>query len=137
LRKYIYIGLGGCIGAVFRVIIENSHLNGGKGFIPLNTLLINITGSFLIAVVLTLAYEVLEMEESLRLGITTGFLGGYTTFSTLCKETVNLINKRHGLVALEYVLLSIFLGLSAVYLGTIVARELIAKIIKNSETNVE
>jgi fluoride exporter len=76
------------------------------------------------------------MDESVRLGITTGFLGSYTTFSTLCKESVALLTKGDYFSALSYITMSTVLGLTGVYLGIIVAREVLAKVIKgnNSKT---
>ena len=126
MRKYIYIGLFGFFGAVLRFVIKNMHICPYKEVIPVNTLLINVTGSFIIALVLTLAGEAWNMKEELRLGITTGFLGAYTTFSSLCKETVQLINKGLYSSALSYVAMSTVFGLFAVYLGVNAAKAYIA-----------
>ena len=91
MRKYIYISIGGALGAVFRLAIENVHIWNYNESIPLNTLIINIAGSFILALFLTAAYEVMEVDADLRIGLSTGFLGAFTTFSTLCKETVSLM----------------------------------------------
>lgn len=130
MKKYICIGVGGFIGAILRVLIERIHIYNYKENIPLNTLLINITGSFLLALILTVAFDVWEIDADIRLGIATGFLGAFTTFSTMCKETVNLIGSGEYFSAVSYITISTVLGLSAVYFGIVVAREVIAKLIK-------
>lgn len=91
----------------------------------------------MLALLLTLALEIFEIDESIRLGIATGFLGGYTTFSTLCKETVTLLVSGYYFSAITYLTMSTVLGLAAVYLGIVVAREVIAKRIngKSPEEN--
>lgn len=126
MRKYIYIGLFGFFGAVLRFVIKDMHIYPYKEAIPVNTLIINVTGSFIIALVLTIAGEAWQMKEELRLGITTGFLGAYTTFSSLCKETVQLINNGLYSSALSYVTMSTVFGLFAVYLGVNLAKVYIA-----------
>jgi fluoride exporter len=138
MKKYIFIGIGGFLGAISRYFIMNVHLYNYQEGIPLNTLIINVIGSFMIALILTVALEIWEIDEALRLGIATGFIGAFTTFSTLCKETVNLIASGYYYSAISYMTMSAVLGLSAVYFGVVVARELITKILKkhkNSEDN--
>lgn len=124
MKKYIYIGAGGFIGAVLRYILKNIDIfNYTK--LPLNTFLINISGSFIIGLILTLAYEKRDIDENVRLGVVTGFIGAYTTFSTLCKETAGLYAKGSLYYAVLYVILSAVIGLAAVYTGTIAARKVI------------
>jgi fluoride exporter len=136
MKNYIFIAIGGFLGAICRVFIKNIHIYHYKELVPLNTLIINVTGSFILALLLTLAFEIWEMDESVRLGITTGFLGSYTTFSTLCKETVALLTKGDYFSALTYITLSTVLGLTGVYLGIIVAREVLSKIIKRNNSEI-
>ena len=135
MKNYIFIGIGGFLGAICRVFIRNIHIYNFKELIPMNTLIINVTGSFVLALLLTIALDIWKMDESIRLGIGTGFLGGYTTFSTLCKEAVTLLTKGNYFSAISYMAMSIVLGLTAAYFGIIIAREVIAKIIKGK--NVE
>lgn len=137
MKKYVAIGLGGFLGAILRVVIKDLKLFSYDGAFPLNTLIINVSGCLLLSLLLTIAFEVWEMDESVRLGIATGFLGAYTTFSTLCKETVSLLTNGDYTIASLYIILSTGLGLLAVYLGIIVAREYIAKIIGQNNPNDE
>lgn len=133
MRKYIYIGVGGVLGAILRYYIKNIHIYHYKELIPLNTLLINISGSFILALVLTIAYEIWDFDSNIRLGIATGFLGAFTTFSTMCKETVTLIESGNYYSALSYITTSTVLGLAAAYFGIIIAREAVSKLVSKED----
>ena len=127
MKKYIYIAVGGMLGAMSRYGIENIRLWHLQDF-PVQTLLVNITGSFFLLLFLTTAFEVLEFDANIRLGIATGFLGAYTTFSTLCKETVSLMIAGDYLLAVLYIMVTAVLGLGAAYLGVLAARKIIGKL---------
>ena len=131
MRKYIFIGAGGFLGAILRFWIKSIPIHNYKELIPLNTLFINVTGSFILALITTTAIEILKMDEDIRLGICTGFLGAYTTFSTLCKESSVLINKGYYFSSLSYITNSVVLGLMASYFGVIIAREFIRRFVNN------
>lgn len=124
MRKYIFIGCGSFLGAVLRYIVRGMELRSFLGRIPVNTLIVNLSGAFLLALLLTAAMEVWTVDSDLRLGLTTGFLGAYTTFSTLCKETAGLINGGNYGSAAAYLALSAALGLGFAYLGFLTARKL-------------
>jgi len=140
MRKYIYIFIGGMLGAVLRFTIHNIHILNYQGKFPLNTLVINITGCFILALFITIVLEVLDIDADIRLGIATGFIGAYTTFSTFCKETVVLIVGGEYFSAIFNIVSSTILGLAATYLGIIVARGIITKIarggIKQNESEI-
>jgi fluoride exporter len=127
MRKYFFIGAGAFVGAVVRYELESIPL-GGHGAFPATTFLINISGSFLLALLLTIAYELWEFDADIRLGLTTGMLGAFTTFSTFCKESVTLMLDGAYMTALSYMFLSIFCGLSAAFLGTLLIRITAARI---------
>lgn len=122
MRKYVFIGIGGIVGAVLRYMIKGININGYHGNIPLNTLIINVTGALILSVVLTFAAEIWNFNFDIRLGIAVGFLGAYTTFSTLCKEIAGLINVGRFSAALVYMVLSIVLGMVAVYAGYVLVK---------------
>jgi fluoride exporter len=131
MRKYIFICIGGILGAIARYLIKGIHLYYYHGNVPINTLFINITGSFILVFVLTVAFEVWEFDQDIRLGIATGFLGAYTTFSTLCKETAGLMKEGFYFSAISYVAVSAILGIAAAYLGLRVARKVGLKLVRN------
>jgi fluoride exporter len=124
LRRYVFIAVGGVAGAIARYIVKNTEIYNYKGQVPLNTLTINIVGSFLLALLLTLALQIKNFDEDLRVGIGTGFLGAFTTFSTMCKEAVLIIKAGYYFSAITYLSLSLFLGIAAAYLGGVISRNL-------------
>jgi CrcB protein len=130
MRKYILIGAGGILGAILRYLLKGVQIYHYHENVPLNTFLINITGSFILAVVLTVAFEVWEFDANIRLGIATGFLGAFTTFSTLCRETVELVRRGDYFSAVTYVAVSVMIGMAAIYFGIVLAREAVAKLVK-------
>ena len=127
MRKYFFIASGGFAGAIIRFWGSSIKITSYSGNLPLNTLIINVTGCFLLSLFLTLAFDLLEFDPDVRTGISTGFFGAYTTFSTLCKETVALINNGYYLSASLYILLSAFVGISFAYLGNITAKKIISQ----------
>lgn len=129
MRKYIFVAAGGLLGAVLRFYAKNIHIYNYHENIPLNTLFINVSGSFLLALILTIAFEIWEFDTDVRLGISTGFLGAYTTFSTLCRETAYLLEEGLYFSAISYVTISTVLGIVFAYFGIIVAREAVSKLL--------
>ena len=128
MRKYIYIGLFGFLGAIARYFFKTQHFSFYNGNIPINTLIINLLGAFLISAFLSYAYKV-NLNDELRLGIATGFLGTFTTFSTMCKELVNLLLKGETSAAAFYLLYSILIGLLMIYLGKLFSEKLTDKVL--------
>jgi len=137
MRKYIFIGCGSFLGAVLRFMIKGIQLYHYHGNVPLNTLFVNVLGALLMAFLLTTAFEVWAFDADLRLGLTTGFLGAFTTFSTLCKETAGLLQSGEYFSAISYLTVSIMLGLGAAYFGSVIARELISKLFRKTKDNKE
>lgn len=135
MRKYILIGIGGILGSILRYWFRGVPIYHYHENVPLNTLIINITGSFILALILTIAFDVWEFNTDIRLGIATGFVGAYTTFSTLCKETVNLLYQGDYFSAVSYIAVSTMVGIAAVYFGVVVAREVVSKIVKKDDTD--
>lgn len=137
MKKILYLTCGSAFGAVARYQLKNITIGGYQGFFPLNTLIINLSGAFLIAFILTVWSEVREFDPDIRLGLTTGLMGAYTTFSTLCKEASSLLFAAKYLTAFCYLSASLLLGLGAVYLGTKAARTLGIWVMKYPHTAAE
>lgn len=137
MKKYFFICIGGILGTISRFLIKEIHIYRYHENFPLNTLIVNITGSFILALILTIAFEIWEFDESVRLGITTGFLGAYTTFSTLCKETVSLMKEGFYFSAILYITVSTMIGLAAAYFGIVLAREVVSKLVKKEKEELE
>jgi CrcB protein len=120
LVKIFLVAAGGAAGAVTRYLINISPLAKTLAPFPLATFLINITGSFLIGLLVVK----LEMNDNLKLLVLTGFLGAYTTFSTFELETFDLMRDRNLLTAILYVALSFTIGFIGVALGVWVGRKI-------------
>jgi|GEM_PF-2602004 len=84
---------------------------------PANTLLINVAGSFILCLVLTIGFDVWKIDVDVKQGITTGLIGAFTTFSTFCKETVLLLQQDKLFVAGIYIAASLALGILAAFAG--------------------
>ncbi len=120
--KYLLIAVGGGAGSLARYIAGTAIMTRFSGRFPLGTLLINVTGSFLIGLVMTLLTERLQPNPNLRFLLVVGFLGGYTTFSTFEWETWSAIREGAFWIGLANVLGSVLFGYAAVWLGSVLAR---------------
>lgn len=121
MNKYIVVMLGGAIGAVFRFIVGTFVLKFYSAVFPLGTFLINVTGSFVTGILMTLFINRPGTDAIWRLFLVTGILGGYTTFSTFEWETLVALRGSGGTVALLNILLSVGLGLTGVWVGAAIS----------------
>lgn len=122
--KYLAVAVGSALGGMLRYYLGGSVLSRIAGSFPLATFVINITGSFIIGFFLTLVAERISLGLHLRLAVSVGFVGAYTTFSTFEYETARLVEERHFMLALLNVVLSVVVGFVAVWGGIIAARGL-------------
>ena len=120
-----YIAVGSAIGGVSRYLVGGLSQRLVGGTFPSGTLLINITGSFLLGFILRYGVETTTLTPEVRAFLTVGFCGGYTTFSTFSYETIALAEDGQWTRAALYVGLSVALSLVATFLGLVAARELI------------
>jgi CrcB protein len=118
LDRYIMVMLGGATGSLTRYVVGTAIMTRAGGRFPLGTVVINITGSFLIGLLMTLFTERLDPHPNLRLLLVTGFLGGYTTFSSFEWETLSLVQDGSRWLGLLNVAGSVLFGYIAVWLGT-------------------
>lgn len=125
LAQILAIAFGGALGAVMRYVVSSGMYAWlGQGF-PYGTLLVNVSGSFLIGLLSMLLLERFELEPLLRLALIVGFLGAFTTFSTFSLETLNLLNQGAYLKAFVNMLLSVLLSVSAVWFGAMLAKTMV------------
>lgn len=124
LTSVLQVALGGALGATARylavVVISRAT---GPGF-PLSILTVNVLGSFLIGVFVTLAAQ--RSLTDLSPLIQTGFLGGFTTFSSFSLDAVALLERGEIGQAALYILLSVGASIGALFCGLALARELLA-----------
>jgi CrcB protein len=121
LRTIAAISIGGFLGANARFAVGMWAAERWGSAFPWGTLLINVTGSFVLGFYLTLVTERFTGRSATRLFVATGFLGAFTTFSTFSYETVRLLESGTATVALEYVALSLMFGLIAAVAGVLCA----------------
>lgn len=118
----LFVALGSAVGGVLRYL-AGMLIPAANGF-PVATLSINVVGSFMIGLLsgLIARFTSGAVHEALRLMLVVGFCGGFTTFSTFSNEALRLIESSHYLAALSYVLVSVFAGLAAVFVGYLISR---------------
>lgn len=114
---YVLIGFGGFLGANARYALSVWAAGRFGTAFPYGTLIINISGSFLMGIVLTLIASRFPDAANARLLMATGFLGAYTTFSTFAYETLALLRQRDWRGGLLNYVGSVMLGAAAAALG--------------------
>jgi CrcB protein len=122
LDKYLIIGLGGFLGANARYLVGGWAAEKWGASFPYGTLLINVTGSFVLGLFLAVATGRLALDPRWRLFFAVGFLGAYTTFSTYTYETLQLVLAGGWWPGALNLLLSNALGLGAALLGVALGR---------------
>lgn len=120
--QYLWIGLGGFMGANARYLVQVWAANRWGADFPYGTMLANVSGSFIIAFFLTLATGRVPVSPELRLLVAVGFLGGFTTFSSFSLETFRLVEQSGWWAAGLNFLGNTVLGLAGVFLGILLAQ---------------
>ena len=114
------VALGGAAGALLRHII--AIWIGKPSGLPWGIFAVNLTGALALGLLITLFAERFEVSAAVRIGLTVGVLGGYTTFSTLSFDSLSLIDDGRWGWALANLLVSGAGGLGAAWLGQQLAR---------------
>ncbi|MFP5330155.1 MAG: fluoride efflux transporter CrcB [Alphaproteobacteria bacterium] len=114
---YLIVFMGAGVGGALRHAVNLAAVRMfGYGF-PLGTMIVNVIGSFLIGVLAGWFALRTGSSQHLRLFLTTGLLGGFTTFSAFSLDTALLIERNEPLAAVAYVVASIALALGGLFLG--------------------
>jgi fluoride exporter len=113
------VALAGSFGAIARFVLDGVIQDRTDSPLPLGTFVINLTGSFLLGVLSGLVIHHTLSTDTKLIG-STGFLGGYTTFSTFAYETFRLAEDRARALAMLNMAISIAAGLAAATIGLIV-----------------
>jgi len=111
---------------VLRYVISISALGTWSLRFPVPTFFINVMGSFLFGLVMALLKDALGMPVWLRLALTTGFLGAFTTFSTFEYETVTVWREHGALWSVGYVVASVLCGAIGLLLGEVTGHGLVS-----------
>ncbi len=122
METFLLISTGAIFGANLRYWVGGWAASRFGTSFPYGTLIINLTGSFILGLFITLATERLLLDPRWRLVIAIGFLGGYTTFSSYTFESMSLILDNQWIPGLLNLFGSAFLGGLAVLMGILLAR---------------
>lgn len=122
METVLFIAGFGALGCVSRYLLSG-WVYGlmGRGF-PYGTFVVNVIGAFIIGLIMEFGMRSTALPANLRAGLTIGFLGGLTTFSTFSYETFRLLEEGEFLIASTNVLASVFTCLLFTWLGIITAR---------------
>jgi len=116
--------VAGAFGAAARYALDGFVSDRIGSSFPWGTLVINVSGSLLLGILYTVLTNRIAIDSALRLAVTVGFLGSYTTFSTLTLETARLFQERSYALAAVNSFGSLLLGLTAVGIGIVVGNGL-------------
>lgn len=115
--NFLIVGIGGVVGAVLRYIISKIFKEVMEREHPISTMFINVAGCFFIGFLSSK-----QLPDEYKLFLTTGLLGGFTTYSTFILETSMYIKKSKYRKAFLYVFLSIVFGIISAGVGIWLAR---------------
>lgn len=120
MKNLLYIFFGGGLGSVLRFLISNyTQKLWNINTFPMGTFVVNLIGCFLIGI---LTSYFMKVDHYLKFLLITGFCGGFTTFSTFSVENYSLWQSGNYSILLFYIVLSVILGLFAVYAGMQLAK---------------
>ncbi|MBB6282568.1 fluoride efflux transporter CrcB [Geobacillus subterraneus] len=120
---YLAVGIAGMVGALVRYVVGLGVPAAWLGGVPLGTLLVNWTGAFLLSWLAVVFTRRPAWPPWWKTAVTTGFVGSYTTFSTLSVECVELLEQGRWGMAAVYIAASLFGGLAASWTGYALAQQ--------------
>ncbi|MEW6776322.1 MAG: fluoride efflux transporter CrcB [Bdellovibrionota bacterium] len=125
MERLFWICLGGAAGTAARYFVSGWALKSLGPAFPYGTLAVNVVGSFLLAAIMHVGLATDFLSPTLRLALTTGVMGGFTTYSTFSYETMKYLQEGAWYLAATNVLVTVFACLAACFLGMAGARALV------------
>ena len=122
VKSIMIVGLGGFIGTVARFLISRYFQLNVSSVFPWSTFIVNIVGCLLIGLIYGISEKGEFLSPEIRLFLTVGICGGFTTFSTFSNDSFLLIRELEWMRFALYTSLSIFIGLMAVYVGRFIIK---------------
>ena len=120
--NYFFVGFGAAAGGVLRYWLSNYTYKYFPESFPVGTLVVNVIGSFILGLVMFYFSEKELISPHLRIFLTIGFCGGFTTFSTFSYETINLFRDAQIGPGLLNILLNLVLCLVGIYLAYLISQ---------------
>jgi CrcB protein len=122
MKLIFIVGLGGALGSISRFLLSRYIQGTSLSSFPFGTFTVNLIGCFLIGFFYGLAEKGNFMSADVRMFLTVGFCGGFTTFSTFANENIAFLKDGNILYAALYIGLSVFLGLLLTYFGQLIPK---------------
>ena len=117
MKNYLFVFLGGGFGAAARYWLSGAAFKVLPTDFPYGNLVVNVTGCLVIGILMSSMQDRFMFDPSLRIFLTIGILGGFTTFSSFSYETIALLQNGSYLEGVTNVIASVFLCLGATWLG--------------------
>jgi CrcB protein len=124
VNRTLLVAVGGLVGSVARYWVAGWVQSFDGAQFPFGTLVVNVLGSFAIGAVMTLSLERGMIGPEVRILLTTGFCGGFTTMSTFSYETMSLLRDGSAAGALGNIMLTLMTCLLSTWLGSLTGRML-------------
>ena len=122
VKTLIIIGAGGFVGSIARYLTSKYIQDNLSFSFPVGTLIVNISGCFILGVIYGLMERGDILSQESRLFLTIGFCGGFTTFSSFAFENVLILRDGNFMQSALYISLSVFAGILSLYIGSIIAK---------------
>lgn len=123
LKTITLVGIGGAIGSILRYLASTGIQNKFLSAFPYGTMLVNISGCFIIGIIYALAARN-NLSPEWRFFLATGLCGGYTTFSTFSYESLSLLRDGELFYATAYIAASVVLGILATFLPILIIEKI-------------
>lgn len=122
IKTLLLIGSGGFLGSISRFLTAKYFQNMFPSAFPFGTFIVNVTGCFLIGLIYGMSERSSLFTTEWKMFLAAGFCGGFTTFSAFANENIALLRDGDFFHFALYTGLSVFLGLSATFIGTLITR---------------
>ena len=122
IKNLLIVGLGGGAGSMLRYAVQKIFNPQSEAAFPTGTLVVNISGCFLIGILWGFASRSLAWNEEMKLLLMTGFCGGFTTFSAFTLEGIGLLKENKTALFIIYLTASVIGGLLATFIGIRIAK---------------